>query len=285
MTRSPEGAGPPAVPSVALADGATLPQVGFGVYRVADAAADGIVAQALEAGYRLVDTARLYGNEAGVGRAVRASGLPRGEVSVTTKVWNDDQGYEATIRAVEASSARLGLGAPDLVLIHWPAPGQDLYVDSWRALLDLREAGQVRSVGVSNFQPAHLQRLAEATGQTPVLNQVELHPYLQQPQLRAFHAAHGIATQAWSPLGRGSGVLEDPVVLDIAARHGVGAAQVVLRWHLDLGTLVIPKSVTPERIRSNIDVFGFALDAQDHARIADLDRGERLGPDPDTFGA
>lgn len=285
-TAAPSGslAAPP-VPSVQLSDGTSIPQLGFGVFKVDDARAETAVGHALAAGYRLVDTAKLYGNEAGVGRAVRASGLPREDVYVTTKVWNDDQGYDATRRAFDASAARLDLGALDLYLIHWPYPGQDLYVDTWRALVALRDEGRVRSIGVSNFQPAHLRRIVDETGVGPVVNQVELHPYLQQPQLRAFHAEVGVVTQAWSPLGRDTGVLDDPVLVDIAARHGVSPAQVVLRWHLDLGTVVIPKSVTPARIRANLDVFGFALDEDDHARIAGLDRGERIGPDPDAFGA
>ncbi|GAA3822573.1 aldo/keto reductase [Cellulomonas soli] len=288
---TPAGAGVPPltpvppVPAIPLNDGTTIPQLGFGVYKIDDSGAQTAVRHALDAGYRMVDTARLYGNETGVGRGVRASGLPRAEVYVTTKVWNDDQGYDATRRAFDASAARLDLGDPDLYLIHWPYPGQDLYVDTWRALVELREERRVRSIGVSNFQPAHLRRLVEETGTRPVLNQVELHPYLQQPELRAFHAAHGIVTQAWSPLGRGSGVLDDPVLVEIAAEHHVSTAQVVLRWHLDLGTVVIPKSATPARIRANIDVFDLTLDEDDHARIAGLDRGERIGPAPDVFGA
>lgn len=249
-----------------------------------DDIAERVVGEALTAGYRMIDTARIYGNEAGVGRAVQASGLPREEVYITTKLWNDDQGRDRALAAFDASVARLG-GAPDLYLIHWPMPGQDLYAETWRTLVELRDAGRVRSVGVSNFTRENLTRVIDDSGQTPVLNQVELHPYLQQPELRAFHAEHGIATEAWSPLGRGTGVLDDPVLVDIARVHRVTPAQVVLRWHLDLGTVVIPKSVTPERIRANLDVFGLTLTAEDHQRIAGLDRGQRIGPDPAVLGA
>jgi diketogulonate reductase-like aldo/keto reductase len=274
-----------AVPDVTLIDGTTIPQLGFGVFKVDDDGAERAVAVALETGYRLIDTAKLYGNEAGVGRAIRASGIPRDEVYVTTKVWNDDQGYDAAMRAFERSAGLLDVGVVDLYLIHWPFPGEDLYVDTWRAMLHLKEQGAIRSVGVSNFVPAHLERIIGETGVVPVLNQVELHPRLQQPALRAFHERTGIATEAWSPLGRDSGLLDDPVVRRVAERHGVTPAQAVLRWHLELGTIVIPKSVTPARIRENFDVLGFTLDPEDHRDLAGMDRGERIGPDPEVFGA
>lgn len=273
------------IPDVLLLDGSTIPQLGFGVFQIDDDGAQAAVGHALDAGYRMIDTAKLYGNEAGVGRAVRASGLPREDVYLTTKLWNDDQGRDRALAAFEASVARLDLGVPDLYLIHWPVPGQDRYAETWRTLVELRDAGRVRSVGVSNFTRAHLTRVIDDSGQVPVLNQIELHPYLQQRELRAFHAEHGIITQAWSPLGRDTGLLDDPVIVDIARAHDVTPAQAVLRWHLDLGTVVIPKSVTPERIRANLDVFGFALTAHDHDRIAGLDRGGRIGPDPDVLGA
>ena len=273
------------VPDVDLIDGTTIPQLGFGVFKVDDDTAERAVSVALETGYRLIDTAKLYGNEAGVGRAVRASGLPREEVYVTTKVWNDDQGYDATMRAFEASAQRLDLGVVDLYLIHWPFPGQDLYLDTWRALVHLKEQGALRSIGVSNFVPAHLEHIIGETGVVPVLNQVELHPRLQQPELREFHRTTGIATEAWSPLGRDSGLLDDPVVQGVASRLGVSPAQAVLRWHLELGNVVIPKSVTPERIAENFDVFGFTLDEADHRALAGMDRGARIGPDPVEFGA
>ena len=276
---------PTPVPNVTLLDGTSIPQLGFGVFKVDDDAAETAVAHALAAGYRLIDTAKLYGNEAGVGRAVRASGLPREDVYVTTKLWNDDQGRDKTLRAFDASVERLDLGIPDLFLIHWPTPGQDLYSETWSTLVELRDAGRVRSVGVSNFQPAHLARIIEDSDVVPVVNQVELHPYLQQRHLREVHAELGIATEAWSPLGRDTGLLDDPVLVGIAARHGVSPAQVVLRWHLDIGNIVIPKSVTPSRIAANLDVFGFELTAEDHAEITGLDRGARIGPDPDVMGA
>jgi len=273
------------VPRVDLLDGTSIPQLGFGVFKVDDDGAERAVTSALEVGYRLIDTAKLYGNEAGVGRAIRASGLPRDEVYVTTKVWNDEQGYDATLRAFDASAGRLDVGTVDLYLIHWPFPGQDLYLDTWRALLLLKEQGAIRSVGVSNFVPAHLERIIGETGVVPVVNQVELHPRLQQPELRDFHARTGIVTEAWSPLGRDSGLLDDPVVQSIAAARGVTPAQAVLRWHLDLGNVVIPKSVTPARIAENLDVFGFSLTDEDHRALAGMDRGERIGPDPEVFGA
>jgi len=267
---------------VTLADGLRMPMIGFGVYKVSDDEAQPAVAEALAAGYRLVDTATLYGNEAAVGRAVRASGLDRDEVFVTTKLWNDAHG-DAAEAAFEASVERLGLGAPDLYLIHWPAPARDRYVPTWRTLLRLRDEGRVRSVGVSNFQPAHLRRIVDDSGEVPVVNQVELHPYLQQRALREVHAELGVVTQAWSPLGRGA-VLADPVLAEIARAHGATPAQVVLRWHLDLGIAVIPKSVTPERIRENLAAVALRLTDEDHDRIAALDRGRRFGSDPDVVG-
>ncbi len=273
------------VPGVELRDGTTIPQVGFGVYQVDDPGAEAAVGHAIDAGYRLIDTAKLYGNEVGVGRAVRASGVPRDDLYVTTKLWNDDQGHDRALAAFEASVERLDLGAPDLYLIHWPLPGKDRYVETWRTLVELRDAGRVRSVGVSNFRPAHLARVIDESGEVPVLNQVELHPYFQQRELRAFHAQHGIVTEAWSPLGRDLGLLDDPVIVDVAAAHGITPAQAVLRWHLDLGIVVIPKSVTPERIRANLDVLGFTLTEEDHERIAALDGKGRIGPDPDVLGA
>jgi 2,5-diketo-D-gluconate reductase A len=263
-----------------LSDGMRMPAIGFGLYKVSDEHAESAVATALAAGYRLLDTATLYGNERATGRAVRASGLDRDEVFVTTKLWNDAHGEREARAAFEASVERLGLGAPDLYLIHWPAPARGRYVETWRTLVALRDEGRVRSVGVSNFQPEHLEKVVRDTDEVPVVNQVELHPYLQQRELRALHAELGVITQAWSPLGRGA-VLEDPVLTDIAAKHDVTPAQVVLRWHLDLNVAVIPKSVTPERIRSNLDLAGLDLTDEDHDRIAGLDRGERTGSHPD----
>ncbi|MGW4698253.1 aldo/keto reductase [Kitasatospora cineracea] len=270
------------VPTVTLNNGIEMPQLGFGVFQVPDEETTAAVAAALEAGYRSIDTAAIYGNERGVGKALAASGLPREELFVTTKLWNADQGHDATLRAFDASLDKLGLEYVDLYLIHWPTPARDLYAESWKAIEELAAEGRIRAAGVSNFQPAHLTRLIEAGGLVPAVNQVELHPGLQQAELRAFHAAHGIATEAWSPLAQGA-VLDDPAITAIAERTGKSPAQVVLRWHLQLGNLVIPKSVTPARIRQNLDVFDFALTEDDMAAVAATDRGLRTGPDPDQF--
>ncbi|MEU6037447.1 aldo/keto reductase [Actinomadura sp. NPDC047616] len=271
-----------AVPTVTLNNGVEIPQLGFGVFQVPDDETTAAVTAALEAGYRSIDTAAVYGNEAGVGRAVAASGLPREDLFITTKLWNADQGYDATLKAFDGSLAKLGLDYVDLYLIHWPTPARDLYRDTWRALERLAADGRIRSAGVSNFQPAHLRRLMDGSSLVPAVNQIELHPGLQQRELRALHADHGIATEAWSPLAQGA-VLDEPSLVEIAQRHGKSPAQVVLRWHLQLGNIVIPKSVTPARIRENIDVFDFALSDGDMDAIAALDRGLRTGPDPDTF--
>jgi 2,5-diketo-D-gluconate reductase A len=270
------------IPEIELRDGATIPQLGFGVFLVPAAETERSVALALAAGYRHIDTAAAYRNEAEVGSAIRASGIERSSVFVTTKCFNDAHGYEQAKRACHASLELLDLGPIDLYLIHWPVPSQDLYVETWRAFIDLQAEGLVRSIGVSNFQPAHLDRLVAETAVTPAVNQVELHPWLQQGELRRKHAELGIVTEAWSPLARGR-ALEHPLLAAIAQRHGHTPAQVVLRWHLQIGNVVIPKSVTPERIRENIDIFGFQLDADEIAAIGDIDRGERIGPDPDNF--
>lgn len=289
-----------ASPTVRLASGVVMPQLGYGLYKVPPEDAERLVREALAAGYRSIDTAAMYGNEDGVGRAVRAafgegagtppgdgthdgapsSRLTRADVFVTTKVWNADHGYDATLRAFDRSQAALGLEVVDLYLIHWPCPQRGLYVDTYRALQSLLADGRVRAIGVSNFQPDHLRRLVEATGVAPAVNQVELHPWLQQRELRAVHAELGIATEAWSPLARGH-VLADPVLADIASAHGVSVAQTVIRWHLQEGTMVIPKASSPERIRANADVFGFELTDSEHERIAALDRGFRSGSHPD----
>ncbi len=270
------------VPGVPLRGGEAIPQLGFGVFQVPPDATEQVVGAALEAGYRHIDTAAAYRNEPGVGLAVHASGLDRGEVFITTKCWNDQQGRAEARRACERSLARLETDYLDLYLIHWPAPAQDRYVETWRTFVELRDEGLVRSIGVSNFQPAHLRRLIEETGETPAVNQVELHPYLQQPGLRREREELGIVTEAWSPIAQGA-VLDDPTIGAIAARHERTAAQVVIRWHLQLGNVVIPKSVTPERIRENFDVLGFELGDAEMDAIAGLDRGARTGPDPDTF--
>lgn len=277
-----------ASPTVPLAHGVAIPQLGYGLYKVPPGDAERLCGEALAAGYRSLDTAAMYGNEEGVGRAVRAatagggpSGrLDRTDIFITTKVWNTDQGYDATLRAFDRSQSALGLETVDLYLIHWPCPQRNLYTETYRALVRLREDGRVRAIGVSNFQPEHLRRLVDATGEPPAVNQVELHPWLQQRELRAVHAELGIATEAWSPLARGR-VLEDPVLRGIAGAHGVSVAQVVVRWHLAEGNIVIPKASTPGRIRENADVFGFELTEAERERIAGLDRGFRSGSHPD----
>jgi len=270
------------VPRVRLNDGEQIPQLGFGVFQVPPDDTAEAVTHALLTGYRHIDTAAAYGNEAGVAQAIRAAGLEREDVFVTTKCFNDDQGYEQAKHALRASLERLEFTHVDLYLIHWPVPAHDTYVETWKAFIELREEGLTRSIGVSNFQPAHLRRVIDETGVTPTVNQVELHPHLQQQGLRREHAELGIVTEAWSPLAQG-GVLEEPTIVEIAQAHGKTPAQVVIRWHLDIGNVVIPKSVTPERIAENFDVLDFKLTAAELALIEQLDKGERIGPDPDTF--
>ncbi|AWI31952.1 aldo/keto reductase [Streptomyces tirandamycinicus] len=271
------------VPSITLNNGVAMPQLGFGVWQVPDDEAAKAVGTALEAGYRSIDTAAVYENEKGTGQAVAASGIPREELFVTTKLWNSDQGYDSTLRAFDASLTRLGLDYVDLYLIHWPLPARNAYVDTYKAFETILAQGRARAIGVSNFLPEHLERLLGETSAVPAVNQIELHPQLQQTESRAFHAKHGIATEAWSPLGSGRGLLEVPTIVAVAQKHGKTPAQVVLRWQVQLGNVVIPKSVTPSRIRENIDVFGFELDDDDLAAFAALDEGRRLGPDPATF--
>ncbi|MFH8440545.1 aldo/keto reductase [Streptomyces sp. NPDC018026] len=273
---------PITIPTVTLNNGVEIPQLGFGVFQVPDAETTAAVASALEAGYRSIDTAAVYGNEAGVGRALAESGVAREDLFVTTKLWNADQGYDATLKAFDASLAKLGLDHVDLYLIHWPTPARDLYRETWKALEKLAAEGRIRAAGVSNFQPAHLERLVADSELVPAVNQIELHPGLQQSELRAVHARLGIATEAWSPLAQGA-VLGDEAITTIAARHGKSPAQVVLRWHLQLGNVVIPKSVTPARIRQNLDVFDFTLADDEMSAIAALDRGLRTGPHPDEL--
>ncbi|MBZ6172981.1 aldo/keto reductase [Streptomyces olivaceus] len=257
-----------------------MPQLGFGVWQVPDDEAQTAVAQALEAGYRSIDTAAIYGNEEGTGRAIAASGLAREDLFVTTKLWNSDQGYDSTLQAFDTSLAKLGLDYLDLYLIHWPMPAREKYVDTYKAFEKLLADGRVRAIGVSNFLPEHLERLIGETSVLPAVNQIELHPHLQQHASRELHAEQGIATEAWSPLGSGKGILEIPAIVAIAQKHGRTPAQVVLRWHLQLGNVVIPKSVTPSRIKENIDVFGFSLDTEDLAAISALNEDRRLGSDP-----
>jgi 2,5-diketo-D-gluconate reductase A len=270
------------IPSAVLHDGIEIPQLGFGVFQVPPEETQATVELALDAGYRHIDTAAAYRNEAAVGAALAASGLPREDVFVTTKLWNAEQGHDSTLAAFEASLERLGLDHVDLYLIHWPVPSQDRFVDTWRAFERIYEEESARTIGVSNFRIEDLERLEAETDTRPTVNQVELHPSLQQAGLRTFHAEQRIATEAWSPLAQG-GLLDDETIAAIAERHDRTPAQAILRWHLQLGNIVIPKSVTPERIRENIEVFDFELDDEDMAEFAKLDRGERIGPDPETF--
>jgi 2,5-diketo-D-gluconate reductase A len=270
------------IPRLALHDGIEIPQLGFGVFQVPPEDTQGAVEMALDAGYRHIDTAAAYRNEAGVGAALAASGLPREDVFVTTKLWNAEQGHDATLVAFEQSLERLGLDHVDLYLIHWPVPSEDRYVDTWRAFERIYEEEAARTIGVSNFRIEDLERLEVETGTRPTVNQIELHPSLQQAELRAWHADHNIATEAWSPLAQGD-LLDDETIVRVADRHERTPAQTILRWHLQLGNIVIPKSVTPERIRENIELFDFELSDEDMAEFARLDRGERIGPDPETF--
>jgi 2,5-diketo-D-gluconate reductase A len=265
---------------VTLNDGAKIPQLGLGLWQTPSAATADIVAAAYAAGYRHFDTAAMYGNEAGVGQGLM--GVERAGVFVTTKVWNDAQGYDSTLRAAGESLKRLQLATVDLYLVHWPAPRRNLYVETWRALIALREQGLAKSIGVCNFGADQLERLIGETGVTPAINQIELHPRFQQRALREFHARHGITTECWAPLGRGR-TLDDPVIAEIAGKHGRTPAQVVIRWHLDEGQIAIPKTARRERLPENFDVFGFTLDAEDRAAIAGLDRADgRIGPNPMT---
>ncbi len=273
-------------PSLALNDGTFIPAVGLGVWQTPAEETERAVTAALHAGYRHIDTAAAYRNEIQVGQALKSSGVPRDEVYLVTKLWNSEQGYDKTLAAFDASMKRLDLKGDgaylDLYLIHWPVPEANLYVETFKAFANLRDAGRIRSIGVSNFAPEHLRVLIDATGIVPVVNQVELHPQFPQQELREVHRQLGIATEAWSPLGQGS-LLSHPAVVAVAEARGKTPAQVLIRWHIQLGNIVIPKSVNPDRIVSNFDVFDFELSEQDMASIATLDNGTRLGPDPRTF--
>ena len=268
------------VPPIILNNGVEMPQLGFGVWQVPDDEAERAVATALEAGYRSIDTAAIYGNEKGTGRGLASSGVARKDLFVTTKLWNADQGYDSTLRAFDASLEKLGLDYIDLYLIHWPMPAKDKYIDTYKAFEKLYADGRAKAIGVSNFLPEHLEKLIDATSVIPAVNQIELHPHLQQQALREYHAEQGIATEAWSPLGSGKGLLEVPAIVAIAQKHNRTPAQIVLRWHIQLGNVVIPKSVTPSRIKENIDVFGFSLDTEDIAAISALNEDRRLGSNP-----
>jgi 2,5-diketo-D-gluconate reductase A len=278
-----KGASMAQVPNVELNTGAKMPQLGFGVFLVPPDEVVEPVRTALEAGYRSIDTAAVYGNEEGVGKAIAESGIKREDLFITTKLWNDAQGYDSALRAFDESLNRLGLDYVDLYLIHWPVPAQDRYVETWKAFEKIHSEGRAKAIGVSNFHVPHLRRLMEETSVVPAVNQIELHPNLQQQELRAFHAEHGIVTEAWSPLGRNNGLLDTDTIKSLAEKYGKTPAQIVLRWHVQLGNVTIPKSVTPSRIRENIDVFDFELAADDLKEIETLENGQRVGPDPETF--
>jgi 2,5-diketo-D-gluconate reductase A len=270
------------VPNVRLHDGVEIPQLGFGVFQIPADETQSAVEHALETGYRHIDSAAAYQNEKGVGRAIASSGLSREDVFVVTKVWNSQQGFDSTLAAIDASLGRLGTDYIDLYLIHWPLPSRDLFVETWRAFERIHGEGRARTIGVSNFRIEDLERLDDETETRPTVNQVELHPSFQQSDLRAWHDDHQIATEAWSPLAQAQ-VLDDETIAGIAQAHGKTPAQTILRWHLQLGNIVIPKSVTPQRIRENFDLFDFELSKQEMEAFAGLDRGERIGPDPATF--
>lgn len=273
-------------PTITLNNGVKIPRVGLGVWKASDAEAEHAVKTAIDSGYRLIDTATIYGNEAGVGRAVAASSVAREELFITTKLWNGDQGYDEAIRAFEKSLAALGLEYIDLYLIHWPMPAYNKYVDTWKALEKLYRDGRIKAIGVSNFKPHHLEELMAHTEIVPTVNQIELHPRFTQGKTREFCAKHDIAVESWSPIGglaSAGKLLGEPVLASIGEKYGKSPAQVILRWHIQLGLIVIPKSVHEERIKQNIDVFDFELSDEDMAQIASLDTETRQGADPDEM--
>jgi 2,5-diketo-D-gluconate reductase A len=273
----------PAVPSLAMNNGIQIPQLGFGVFLIPAEETEKAVSEALSAGYRLIDTAQGYRNEEGVGAAMASAGIQRDELFITTKLTNSEQGYDKALRAFDESMNKLGIDVLDLFLIHWPQPMFDQYVETWRAFERLLAEGRVSSIGVSNFEIEHLERLLAETDVVPAVNQVELHPEFPQEELREFHAEHGIVTESWGPLGQGKGLLENPHIVDVARRKARTPGQVVLRWHIQLGNVVIPKSVNPGRIRENIDIFDFELDESDMQAIEQVRTGRRLGADPNHF--
>jgi len=272
------------IPAITLNDSRRIPQFGLGTWQTPADVAARVVAEAIAIGYRHIDTAAVYQNEASVGQGIAASGIAREQIFVTTKLWNADHGYDSALRALDKSLARLKLDAVDLYLIHWPCPAQGKAVDSWKALIEARRAGKAKSIGVSNFRAEDLQRIIDETGEIPAVNQIELHPWLQQRALRAVHANHGIVTQSWSPLAQGGARLADATLASIAAKHRKTAAQVALRWHVQSGLVVFPKSVHTDRMRENLAALDFALDDADMAAIGKLDAGKRVGPDPAVFG-
>lgn len=270
------------IPAITLHDGVEIPQLGFGVFQVPPERTQQVVEEALETGYRHIDTAAAYRNERGVGAALAASGIPREEIFVTTKLWNSQQGHDSTLEAFEKSVDRLGTGYVDLYLIHWPVPTEGRALETWQAFQRLHADGQLRTIGVSNFRIEDLEMLERESQMRPTVNQIELHPHLPQQELRAWHLEHGIATEAWSPLAQGE-LLANETICSIAERHGKTPAQAILRWHLELGNIVFPKSVTPARIRENFELFDFELTDEDMSEFAALDVGRRIGPDPATF--
>ncbi len=270
-------------PTIKLNNEILIPQIGFGVFRIHDTQVEEAIESAFRAGYRAVDTAAAYGNEEGVGRAVAYSGIPREELFITSKLWNSDQGYDSTLKAFDDSLERLGMDYLDLYLIHWPKPQLRKTAETWRALERLYEEGRVRAIGVSNFKPFHLDTLLQSANIVPAVNQIELHPMLTQLETRAYCHENDIAVESWSPLMHGGELLNNKTITGIANAHNKEPAQVVLRWHLQSGLIVIPKSVTPERIQSNINIFDFMLSEDEMDRINSLNRDQRIGPDPDNF--
>jgi len=271
------------VPTVVMNDENSIPQIGYGVWKISDEDADKAVMQAIKTGYRHIDTAQYYDNETGVGKGIAGAGLQRGEIFVTTKLWNTEHGYDATLKAFDASLKRLATEYIDLYLIHWPVPQHDLFVETWKAMIRLKQEGRVKSIGVSNFRMEDLERLIQETDVAPALNQIELHPAFQQHALRQYHKQHHIATEAWSPLGQGK-FLTNPTLETIAQAHHKSVAQIILRWHIEIGNIVIPKSQSPERMAENFDIFNFELRPADHDTIAKLDQQDgRIGQDPATF--
>lgn len=268
--------------SIILNDQIPMPELGYGLWQVSDTDTETLVAEALRIGYRSIDCAQVYQNEAGLGRAIAGCALPRESIFITTKIWNSEQGFDATRRSFEVSLKKLGLDHVDLLLIHWPAPAKNLYVETWKALIEIQKEGRVRSIGVSNFHEEHLKRIIHETSIVPSINQIELHPHFQQKELRDFHQRTGIQTEAWSPLGQGK-VLRDPVIGEIAKKNQRTPAQVILRWHLQNNLIAIPKTVHPERMKENYNIFDFELSADDMKLMESLDRSEgRVGPNPDT---
>ena len=272
-----------AVPLLDLNDGHKAPQLGFGVFQIPNDETARAVDTALKSGYRSLDTAAIYKNEEGVRQGIERAGVARSDIFLTTKLWNSEQGFDSTLRAFDVSVKKLGVDYLDMYLIHWPVPKHDRYGDTWKAFIRLREEGRIRSIGVSNFQPGHLERIIRETGVTPVVNQIEVHPDFAQNDVVAANRKHKVITEAWSPLGQGGDLLKNDTLVALAKKHDKSPAQVVLRWHVQLGHMVIPKSATPDRIRSNIDVFGFQLSEEDMAAIAKLDAGKRMGPHPDEL--